>query len=241
MLEISRVLDLALLKIDEDDLDLPFLESRDTMPEAGSDAYILSAPGYLHNTLVRGLVGSDRAYYRKGAYASCEGYTEVIHISALLDRGSSGGAWVDSEGRIVGVQSGWVDALGASGRSAGINLVSPTCATAEFIATRQAPERAWLGGIVEELWSQSRGFVARFPRRVSGLAIHDIKDDGPLAAAGAEREQLITAVDGNKVDTLHGFLDYLRARSPGDEVVLTMLMPDSHELIEKRLVLGTVK
>jgi len=32
----------------------------------------------------------------------------VLYVSTSTDRGSSGGAWVDRTGRLIGVQSGWV-------------------------------------------------------------------------------------------------------------------------------------
>lgn len=241
LLELSPVNDLALLQVAGSGRRFPYLETAGRMPPVASRIYLLAAPGYLHSLFNPGFVARDRIDYRYGDYCGCKGYAEVLYVAAATDRGSSGGGWVDSAGKLLGVQSGWVDRLGGGGENSGVCMISPPRATADFVASGKPAAKTWLGAVLEELWTQPKGFIDRFPPGAVGLVLHRVLADGPFEGSGIEHEWLITAMNGQPTVFRHVFLDRIRAMNAGDEIVLELMKPDSHERVERRIVLGEVE
>lgn len=239
LVELDRAHDLALVQIEAGHEDgYPYLKVASRNPAVGEELYSVSAPLHIHHSFNKAFVSSDRLMYRKTG--CCNGYIAANYIVALSPRGSSGGCWVDADGEIVGVQSGWVDSLGGGNRNSGFNFIPPPAPIARFVETREAPSLAWIGGTLEELWTQSRGFVDRFPKGAEGLVIHAMAKDGPLMKAGLKRESLITHADGEPLRYKYDFLDSVRRKSPGDKIGLRILLPDGGGVEEKQIVLGQV-
>ena len=241
LLKLSPVNDLALLQVVGADRGFPYLKPAGEIPPVGSRIHLLAAPSYLHSLFNIGYVARDRLDYRFGDYCGCRGYAELLYVVAATDRGSSGGGWVNDEGELLGVQSGWVDRLGVAGQNSGVCMISSPRATADFVASGKAVAKTWLGAVVEELWTQPKGFIDRFPPGSVGLVLHRLLDDGPFKESGIEHEWLISAMNGEPTVFRHLFLDEIRAMKAGDEIVLELIKPDSHEKVERRIVLGELE
>ena len=105
----DRKNDLALIKIDISDV--PYLLCADSAKlQTGATVYTLGSPLGLHASFSRGIISQ--------ALREIEG-TEYIQLDAPISSGSSGGALLDTAGRVIGVTS--ATAVGAQN----INLAMP--------------------------------------------------------------------------------------------------------------------
>lgn len=86
---------------------------------------------------------------------------------------------------------------------------------------------------------QKRGNIVTLGRRVKVLSLPIMKIDshGPLEATGVQREWLITHVNGEKVRFKKDFLALVRQGAPGQQLNLSLLIPDSGRSTEKTLKL----
>ena len=151
--------------------------------------------------------------------------------------GTSGGCWVDRRGRVIGVQSGYLN-IDKTRTPSGIAFSAPPDAIRRLLDRRGAPPAATLGTRLDELWTQPEGFIARLPAGAEGvITVVPIKG-GPVASAGLNKESLITAVDGRTVRYRDELLGIIRAKKPGDKVTLTVQDPNGKDPHEVKVRLG---
>ena len=131
---------------------------------------------------------------------------DVIQTDAALNPGNSGGALVDSAGRVIGITTAII------GGAQGICFAVPID-TAKWVVPELLREgrvvRGYLG-----LAGQTQPFDRRLGRRLglavpAGVLTASVAEDGPAAAAGLRAGDLILAVDGEptpSVDAVHKLL-----------------------------------
>lgn len=228
--------DLMLLQLDEVPEDLPYLKVADRQPEPGRHVYLFGSPLNRHDVMIEGSVARRDLTY---TYFAEQGfYVRCYEVTAPSPPGSSGGAWVDEHGRVVGIQSGFHR---FKDMPAGMAVVSPTEAIQRMLALREAPVRADLGCGLAELWSQSPGFIKRFPPGTAGLITIPIQADRAADRAGLHRESLLVAVDGIPLRYRDDLWSVLYAKQPGDRLVLTVHEPDTAEPHELEVELGRLR
>jgi S1-C subfamily serine protease len=233
---VDRGHDLALLRARVGDQKAPFLNVARAMPEPLEDAFLFGMANFRHDVLIRGSVaraGTTFEYFDKEA-----SYVEMYHVSAPSPPGTSGGCWVDRRGRVVGNQSGFVtlDRVGV-----GIALVAPPTAIRRLVEERTGARTPTLGCGLEELGSQSVGYIARFPPRTSGLAPVLLVPGGPADKAKLGDTTLIVAIDGHPVARRDDLLSRLVAHKPGDSVTLKVLAPDGGKTHDIEIALGMLE
>lgn len=211
--------DLALLKADSKEGDFAALELADETPAPASDVYLLGAPIYRHAVLVPGRVASTSTAFEYYA----EHYVEIIHFAAMVPMGMSGGAWLNSHGGLVGIQSG---VMSQNSIPVGIAFVAPLDAVRAFIGKRQSAATPTLGLAVDELWQQDRKTLDRFPSDKEGLLITSLQEDGPAARAGLKRGDLIVGADGKNIRLSSELLRIVVGKKAGDSLELSALGPD---------------
>ena len=71
-----------------------------------------------------------------------------------------------------------------------------------------------------------------------GALVRRVFEDSPASAAGLERGDVITAVDGEPVESPQSLTDALTEREPGDKITLTVYQRDAGEEREIEVTLG---
>ena len=228
--------DLALLKLRGASRVYPCLEVAAGTPEPGEDVFLFGAPLFRHDIMVGGRVAKSRTTF--DYFADRGMYMRSYTVTAPSPPGTSGGAWVDARGRVVGTQSGFHNWQGGL---SGIAIVSTPDAIRRLLRTRQSVVRASLGCGLEELWTQSPGFIARFSEGTEGVITIPVEEGGAVALAGLGRESLIVAVGGSPVRYREEVFGIVYGKRPGDVLTLSVLQPDTAQPHEVRVKLGALE
>ncbi|MEZ5100227.1 MAG: trypsin-like peptidase domain-containing protein [Thermoleophilia bacterium] len=225
--------DLAVLKVDVDAnalTPLPLGDSDEV--EVGDTAIAIGNPFGLERTVTRGIVSAvQREIQAPDGFA----IDHVIQTDAAINRGNSGGPLLNGRGEVIGVNS-QIQTGGLSDGNVGIGFAVPVNTVkdvANQIIEDGTVERAYLGVTLSPITDDLRDTV-RIPVD-SGVLVSVVTPDGPAARAGlrgGDRSvtingqtyviggDIITAVDGEPVETSDEIVALIRDRAPGDSVTL---------------------
>ena len=190
----------------------------------GQQVVAVGSPLGLDNTVTAGIVSALHRPIRTVVDAAGhETVFDAIQTDAAINPGSSGGALVDTSGRLVGVNSMLAtigaDAAVESGGSIGLGFAIPVEQAGrvadELIATGRA-SHAYLG---VQLSNDSGTGGAR------GARIIATRSGGPADAAGLVPDTVITAMDGRVIAGADALVAAILARAPGDPALLTYAGP----------------
>lgn len=209
--------DLAILKIDAEDM--PFLTLRDSdTVEVGELVLAIGNPFGVGQTVSSGIVSG---LARSGAATgSARGY--FIQTDAPINPGNSGGALIDIAGRMIGINT---SILTRSGGSNGIGFAIPAALVAQFLEQardgKTVFERPWAGATGQPVDADlSDGLGLSRPEGVVLTALHRAS---PLALAGIGVGDVITEVAGQQVNTPAEMVFRMSVRGLGQTVDMTYL------------------
>ena len=210
--------DLALVRLPRRDKPWPPLELAKRVPVPGSQVYVFGAPQFRHRMLLPGKVARTEPSFEYLSDLKCA--VRVIHIGGVAPSGTSGGCWVDKEGRVFGNQSG---SITVEGHSTGIAFAAPLKAIRRLVKDKTSPSTADAGLIVEELTEYSVSDLKGFPKDVRGVLGVICTKDGPARAAGLEPRFVIRKVNGKAVETRDSFYEAIRRGKPGAKIRLEVI------------------
>jgi len=165
--------------------------------------------------------------------------SDVLQTDAAINPGNSGGPLIDSQGRVIGINSQIATGSGSSG-SVGIGFAVPINTASDVasqIIENGSVEHAYLGiqgTDVDPAIADELGLDVD-----SGALVSAVTPDGPAADAGlrgGDAADVITAADGEAVAGMDDVIAAVDARQPGETLTLEVLRDGSTEEIE--VVLG---
>ncbi|MEM6772191.1 MAG: PDZ domain-containing protein, partial [Bacteroidota bacterium] len=208
----------ALIKIDARDLPTVQFANSDEL-RVGEWVVAVGNPFSLTSTVTAGIVsakGRSIDILRRNSELAIESF---IQTDAVVNPGNSGGALVDINGELVGINTAISSPTGVF---AGYSFAVPS-AIVKKVATDLREfgvvQRGLLGARISELntkFAEELGID-----RDNGVYVNEVTENSAALEAGLEKGDVITAVDG--VTTLRNseLLEQLGRRRPGDEVTLT--------------------
>ena len=207
--------DLALLKVQAESLPAAELGDSDRL-QVGQLVVAIGNPLGLQTTVTAGVVSALNRSLRT-PYGLMEG---LIQTDASINPGNSGGPLVDSEGRVVGINTAVL--AGAQG----IGFAVPARAAAQLLARFSRTGTvagAWLGIAAVNLWLEEPG-----PGREASLGalVLSVTPGGPADRAGLQPLDVILSMDGKPVEGFDGLRRRLAAVSAGELVVLEVRRGD---------------
>lgn len=180
--------------------------------------------------------GIVSALYRSTALPSTSGssiYANMIQTDAAINPGNSGGALVNDKGELIGINS-VIESY--SGSSSGVGFAIPVnyaINIAEQIVDGKTPVHPYLGvslATVNALNARQNGLSVD-----AGAYVSDVAAGGPAAAAGIQKGDIITAVDGDAVSSADGLIIELREHEVGDKVTMTVVRGKDETEVEVEL------
>lgn len=202
--------DLAVISIDAIGLSAVELGSTTDMA-IGDPAIAIGSPlGLAGGPSVT--VGVLSAFDRRVRVSADAELFGMLQTDAPITRGSSGGALVDAEGRLIGITSAiGVSDVGAEGLGFAIPVEMMTRITRDILEFGHA-RHAFLG-ITGSTHFETEADGAVAP---AGVEVASVLEGTAAAAAGIEVGDVIQSVDGQPVTTMDGLVVRLRFYRVGD-------------------------
>jgi S1-C subfamily serine protease len=175
--------------------------------------------------------GIVSAFNRQLRVATTEQLFGLIQTDAPITRGSSGGALLDGQGRLIGITTAiGVSDVGAEGLgfAVPVNLV---VGIAEDLIADGEVQHAFLGITGEDAFELTEE-EARLP---TGAHIISIESESAIAVAGAQVGDTIVALNGSAIANMNELVALLRTHRAGETVQVEVLR-DS-EILDLRVTL----
>jgi serine protease Do len=239
---VDTLTDLAIVKIDV--TDLPAAPIGDSaLLEPGQTAIVIGSPlGTFTNSVTSGVVSAlGRSLVVTDPVTSQQRrLRNLIQTDAAINPGNSGGPLIDSAGEVVGVSTAY--AQGAQGIffAIPINIAKPIMSQA--VAGEQL-SRPWLGVVyqaVDRTVADENKLPVDYGAWVSpttGSGDPAIVPGSPAEKAGLQPGDIITSIDGHRIDAGAGLDDVLSLYKADD--TLTMQVLRNGETIPITITLGT--
>ena len=216
--------DIALLKIEADDIRaLPLGDSDDLA--VGDFVVVIGNPFGFGQTATSGIVSAlGRSGFIRG------GYEDFIQTDAAINKGNSGGALVDLEGRLVGINSNIISpSLGSVGLGFAVPANIVRAVTEQLVEHGQV-HRGQLGVLigdvtpdaVEELGLQSD----------KGAVVARVFEGSAADAAGIEPDDVIVRLDDEDVVNVQDLRNRIGLASAGEEVKLVIVRDGKPRTLE---------
>jgi len=228
--------DLALLRVPKADKPFPTLKIAEKMSPPTDDVFLICSPLWRHDLLLKGTVARLAPTYCWSAGTKC--FVECFYIAGASPIGSSGGSWVNGEGCIIGVQSGYLNNKDKS--PVGIAYCSTTEAVKKLVSSRKDVQTASMNCVIEELWTQKPGFIARLPKGTGGPVTPIVHKGGAAEKAGFTNETIILEADGKPILYRDDLMKVVRAGKPGDKLKLKIIEPIGKPAREVEMKLGGI-
>ena len=221
--------DLAVLKIEGGGLSALALADSDKV-QVGDVVLAIGNPLGIGQTVTMGIISAKGR--RTGL--SNGSFEDFLQTDAPINRGNSGGALVDSNGDLVGINS---QILSPSGGSIGIGFAIPSNmarVVLDQIVKHGKVTRGHLGVVVQPV-TQDIAASLRL-NDASGVIVSQVQPGSAAERAGLKRGDVILALDGNLVSDANTFRNDIAGTPPGRTVTLRIWREGSED--ELRPTLG---
>jgi S1-C subfamily serine protease len=218
VLATDAVTDLAVVRTEREDLPVP--EYRTELPRPGEVALAIGSPLGFENSVTAGIIsGLHRDI--PGSAPVTRSLVDLIQTDAPISPGNSGGALLDVEGRVIGVNEAYLPPeTGAVSLGFAIPSATVLDVTEQLIADGEAAH-PYLGVSVRQLTPAIRQELGL--RTDHGAVVTAVDDNGPAASAGVRPGEVITEFDGTEIRSVEDLLTALRGTEPGDSVPLVVM------------------
>jgi len=199
--------DLAVLKIDGDNLPYAILGDSDSL-QPGDLAVAIGNPlGTLANTVTTGIISAtDREI------TIDDETMNLLQTDAAINPGNSGGALCNQYGEVIGVVNAKTSATGIEGLGFAIPINDAKPVIVQLIENGYVTGRASFGFSTQEITSST----AMFYRAEAGIYVSSVTSGGAADLAGIKSGDRIISIDGQTIDSVAALKAIKEQHSPGD-------------------------
>ena len=206
--------DLALVKIEGDDFPAIPVGNSDNL-KVGEWVLAVGNPFNLGSTVTAGVVSATARGLRANQVES------FIQTDAAINQGNSGGALVNARGELVGINAMLYSPTGAY---SGYGFAIPTSIMTKVVTDLKqygTVQRALLGISGRDMGNESYPEEMRKEQKELGIGygvqVVEVMDEGS-AAGILKKNDVIIAVDGEKIESMAALQGMLARKRPGDKV-----------------------
>ncbi|MCB9364839.1 MAG: Do family serine endopeptidase [Flavobacteriales bacterium] len=215
--------DIALLKIESNDL--PHIQyGNSNNLKIGEWVLAVGNPFNLTSTVTAGIVsakGRDINILKNDPYTGISAIESFIQTDAAVNPGNSGGALVNTNGELIGINTAIQSNTGSyTGYSFAIpvNIVKKVVSDLKEFGTVQ---RAFIGvsiaNIDEELAKKLE------VSDLSGVYVNDVTKNGSAAKAGIKNGDIIKKIGNKTISDVPELQEQIGQFRPGDKISITLL------------------
>ncbi|ANE50226.1 trypsin-like peptidase domain-containing protein [Flavisolibacter tropicus] len=216
--------DLAVLKIDGNKF--PFLiYGNSNNLQLGQWVLAVGYPLTLETTVTAGIVSATGRTININRRQSESPVESFIQTDAAVNQGNSGGALVNTNGELVGINSA---ILAPNGTYAGYSFAIPVTIVkkiVEDIVKFGDVQRGYLGityAATEDM-SEDQIKALGIPTNLEGVYVSGVSPDGGAASSGIKKGDVITKVNNVAVNSGLEMTAQIASYRPGDRVPITYL------------------
>jgi putative serine protease PepD len=227
--------DLAVLKIKVTGLKALQFGDSDKV-QVGDPVIAIGSPLGLSGTVTQGIISAKDRPVTAGDSNSSTSFISALQTDAAINPGNSGGPLVDATGAVIGVNSAIASlgsSLGAQSGSIGLGFAIPinqARKTADQLIKNGKATYPIIGVAVDMNYNSGGALIAK--------SASAIMAGGPAAKAGLRAGDLITAVDGMKINTPEELIVEIRTHNVGDEVTVTYIRGKQSRTAKLILIAG---
>ncbi len=211
----DKTTDLALIKIEGKNLPCMSIGDSDKL-KVGEWVIAVGNPFNLNSTVTAGIVSAKA----RSLYAN--GVESFIQTDAAINQGNSGGALVNTQGELVGINA---MLYSQTGSYSGYGFAIPTTIMNKVVSDLKqygTVQRAVLSIAGRDVHNyidaeKLKGNEVDLGTN-DGVYVEKVEDGGAGADAGLEEGDVITSIDGKKVSKMAELQEILANKRPGDHV-----------------------
>ncbi len=216
----DKTTDLALIKIDGKNLPAITIANSENI-KVGEWVLAIGNPLGLNNTVTAGIVSA------KARSLGANGVESFIQTDAAINSGNSGGALVNTNGELVGINAMLYSQTGSYN---GYGFAIPTTIMQKVVSDLKqygTVQRALIGiqgsdvkNYVDMQKDQGKEIDLG---TMEGIYVAKVMEDGAAAEAGIKEGDVIIAADNQKVTKMAELQEIIAKKRPGDKIELSYL------------------
>ncbi len=202
--------DIAVIKIDKNDLTPAELGDSNSV-KIGEFSMAIGNPLGLGTSVTSGIISAVNR-----SVTSNDGTTyNLIQTDAAINSGNSGGALVNAEGKVIGINTLKLSGTGIEGMGFAIPINETIDIYNQLINNGKVarPYIGISGSNLDEVTAKRYNLPV-------GIYVEEVNSDGPASSSDLKIGDVITSINGTKVTTMDELNDVKNAKKIGDEVTL---------------------
>lgn len=208
--------DVALIKIEAEDLPVIPIGDSDAL-KVGEWVLAVGNPFGFTSTVTTGIVSAKARGISSATNGRAMGIESYIQTDAAVNPGNSGGALVNINGELIGINTA---IYSQTGNYAGYSFAIPTSIVTKIVTDIKqygAVQRAVLGVMFQELTPQlvkEKGITAVN----DGILVMELVERGAAMEAGIQVDDVIVGIGDNQVHNSAQMQEAINKYRPGDKI-----------------------
>lgn len=215
--------DLAVLKINLPDLPVVTWANSRRDVHVGDVVLAIGNPFGLGQTVSAGIISATQRNLRLSTYEN------FIQTDAAINVGNSGGALVNTQGKLVGIATALIS---RNGGSEGLGFAIPANLARfvlQSIVAHGKVIRGWLGVEAQTLTPELSATYG-LPDN-TGILVSGVYPDSPAEKAGIKRGDVILHINRSQTNNGQSVMAYVATLAPGSKVTITVLHKNKKEKV----------
>ncbi|MEI6860321.1 MAG: outer membrane-stress sensor serine endopeptidase DegS [Shewanella sp.] len=210
------VTDLTVLKIEGDNLPIVPI-NLDIPAQVGDVVLAIGNPYNIGQTITQGIISAT------GRNGLSSGYLDFLQTDAAINAGNSGGALIDTSGKLIGINAAAFQ-IGKEGGGHGINFAIPIKLAHSIMGKLIKDGHVIRGtlGISGEPISSVMAQILNLPD-LTGVVIIGVDPNGPAAQAQLQPRDVIIQYEGEDILGAKMLMDRIAETPPGNQISMTII------------------
>lgn len=225
--------DLALIKIDAEDLPIIPIGDSDAL-KVGEWVLAVGNPFGFTSTVTAGIVSAKARNISSVTNGRQMGVESFIQTDAAVNPGNSGGALVNTNGELVGINTA---IYSQTGNYAGYSFAIPSSIVTKIITDLKqygAVQRAVLGIAFSELTPQLAK-EKNITAINAGLYVGKVEERSAAMEAGLQEGDVIIEINGVETHTSGQLQEQMSKYRPGDKITISFIRDNKKQTVNATL------